>query len=182
MNKLLTLIISLLFANLMFSQTPSIYDFKVKTIDGDTFDFATVRGKKVLIVNTASECGLTPQYKQLQELHEKYGSEKFLIIGFPANNFMGQEPGTNAEIKSFCQKNFGVGFLMMEKISVKGDDMHPIFKWLTRKELNGVEDAEVKWNFQKFIIDESGKWAGTFSPKTDPLNNDIVNWIKTAAK
>lgn len=161
----------------MFSQTNSFHDFKVKTIDGDTFDLASLKGKKILVVNTASECGLTPQYKQLQELYDKYGGEKFTIIGFPANNFLGQEPGTNAEIKSFCQKNFGVTFPMMEKISVKGSDMHPLYQWLTKKELNGMQDEEVKWNFQKFMIDEQGKWVGSVSPKISPVSDEIVNWI-----
>jgi glutathione peroxidase len=177
MGKFLILLLSVFSANLMFSQTKSFYDFKVKTIDGEDFDLSSLKGKKVLVVNTASECGLTPQYKQLQELYEKYGGEKFTIIGFPANNFMGQEPGTNADIKSFCLKNFGVSFLMMEKISVKGDDIHPLYDWLTKKELNGVQDAEMKWNFQKFLIDENGKWAGVVSPKVSPMSDEIVHWI-----
>lgn len=177
MSKFLILLLPIFAANLMFSQTKSFYDFKVKTIDGEDFDLSSLKGKKVLVVNTASECGLTPQYKQLQELYEKYGGEKFTIIGFPANNFMGQEPGSNSEIKSFCQKNFGVSFLMMEKISVKGADMHPLYEWLTKKELNGVQDAEMKWNFQKFMIDENGNWAGVVSPKSSPMSDEIVNWI-----
>ena len=160
------------------SQSKSFYDFKVKTIEGEDFDLSSLKGKKVLVVNTASECGLTPQYKQLQELYQKYGGDKFTIIGFPANNFMGQEPGTNTEIKSFCQKNFGVTFQMMEKISVKGNDIHPLYEWLTKKELNVVQDAEMKWNFQKFMIDENGKWAGVVSPKISPLSEEIVNWVE----
>lgn len=177
MHKFFVLLPLFFSANLMFSQSGSFYDFKVKTIDGENFDLSTLKGKKVLIVNTASECGLTPQYKQLQELYEKYGGDKFTILGFPANNFMGQEPGTNTEIKSFCQKNFGVSFTMMEKISVKGEDIHPLYEWLTKKELNGVQDSEMKWNFQKFLIDENGKWAGVVSPKVSPVSDEIVHWI-----
>lgn len=164
--------------NSIFSQEKSFYDFKVKTIEGEDLDLSSLKGKKVLVVNTASECGLTPQYKQLQELYQKYGGDKFTIIGFPANNFMGQEPGTNTEIKSFCQKNFGVTFIMMEKISVKGNDIHPLYQWLTKKELNGVQDAEMKWNFQKFMIDENGKWVGVVSPKNSPMSEEIVNWVE----
>lgn len=178
-NSLLFLVI-LFGANIMFSQTITLYDFKVKTIDGEIFDFSALEGKKVLIVNTASECGLTPQYKQLQELYEKYGGEKFTIIAFPANNFMGQEPGSNQEIKAFCQKNYGVSFPVMEKISVKGKDTHPLYEWLTKKELNGKEDADVKWNFQKFLIDEKGKWAGVAGPKESPMGEEIIQWLDPA--
>ncbi len=178
MKKIFIFIISIFSANLMFSQTKTFYDFKVKTIDGEDFDLSSLKGKKVLVVNTASECGLTPQYKDLQELYNKYGGEKFTVIGFPANNFAGQEPGKNTEIKSFCQKNYGVTFQMMEKISVKGKDIHPLYEWLTKKELNGIQDAEVKWNFQKFMIDENGKWTGVISPKNNPMCKEIVEWVE----
>jgi glutathione peroxidase len=156
----------------------SFYDFKTTTIDGQPFDLSTLKGKKVLVVNTASKCGHTPQYAQLEELYKKYGGERFTIIGFPANNFLSQEPGTNAEIKEFCTKNYGVTFPMMSKISVKGNDQDPIYKWLTSKEENGVMDAPVKWNFQKFMIDENGHLIGMVEPGTSPTTGKIVNWIE----
>ncbi len=155
----------------------SFHDFTLNTIDGKPFNMAQLRGKKVLVVNTASKCGLTPQYEQLQELYEKYGGDTFTIIGFPANNFMNQEPGSNEEIAEFCQVNYGVTFQMMEKISVKGKDMHPLYQWLTEKSRNGVMDAEVTWNFQKFMIDENGKLVDVASPREKPLSDRIVNWI-----
>ena len=172
---------ALLFVFSTFSQEKTmktVYDFKATAIDGSAFDFNTLKGKKILIVNTASKCGHTPQYKELEDLYKTYGGEKFAIIGFPANNFLSQEPGTNTEIKEFCTKNYGVTFQMMSKISVKGDDMDPLYKWLTRKEENGMEDAEVTWNFQKFLIDENGRWAGVVSPKESPMCEKIVSWIK----
>ena len=156
----------------------SFYDFKVKDIDGNDFDLSTLKGKKVLVVNTASKCGNTPQYEQLQALYEKYGDKKFVIVGFPANNFGQQEPGTNAEIEEFCTKNYGVTFPMMSKISVKGSDMNPLYKWLTTKNENGVLDSEVTWNFQKYLIDENGKLVKTVAPKVKPDDEQIVSWIK----
>jgi glutathione peroxidase len=156
----------------------SFYDFKTTTIDGQPFDFATLKGKKVLVVNTASKCGNTPQYEQLEALYKKYGGDKFTIIGFPANNFFSQEPGTNAQIKEFCTKNYGVTFPMMSKISVKGKDQDPIYKWLTSKEVNGEMDAPVKWNFQKFLIDENGHIAGVVDPGTSPMTDQIIDWIE----
>lgn len=158
-------------------KTKTLHDFKVKAITGETYDLSQLKGKKVLIVNTASKCGLTPQYAQLQELYEKYGGDKFTIIGFPANNFMNQEPGTNEEIAEFCETNYGVTFPMMEKISVKGKDMHPLYQWLTQKSQNGVLDAEVSWNFQKFMVDENGHVVDYASPREKPLSDKIVNWI-----
>ncbi len=155
----------------------SFYDFKVLDIDGNNFDLSSLKGKKVLVVNTASKCGLTPQYEQLQSIFEKYGGDKFTIIGFPANNFMKQEPGTDSEIEEFCQKNYGVTFQMMSKISVKGDDMHPLYKWLTQKSQNGVLDSEVAWNFQKYLIDENGKLVEMVSPKVKPDDVKIISWI-----
>ena len=160
----------------LFSQN-AFYDFKVRTIDGDNFNLSSLKGKKVLVVNTASKCRLTPQYKQLQELNDKYGGDKFVIIGFPANNFLKQEPGSNAEIREFCSANYGVTFQMMEKISVKGDDIHPLYKWLTDKSLNGVMDAPVTWNFQKFMIDENGRLVDMVPPRESPDCDKIVNWI-----
>ncbi|QYJ67775.1 glutathione peroxidase [Flavobacterium litorale] len=156
----------------------TIYQFKVKDLYGKDFDFATLKGKKLMIVNTASKCGLTPQYKDLEALYKEYKDDNFVIVGFPANNFAGQEPGTNEEIAAFCEKNYGVTFPMMDKISVKGNDMAPIFKFLTQKNINGVEDSEVQWNFQKYLINENGELAKVISPRTLPTDPEIVNWIK----
>ena len=160
------------------AQTKSFYDFTVKTIDGKELPLSTFKGKKVLVVNVASKCGFTPQYAKLQELYEKYKDRNFVIIGFPANNFLHQEPGNDEEIKQFCTLNYGVTFPMMAKISVKGEDMAPLYQWLTQKSLNGKKDAGVKWNFQKFMIDENGNWAGVKSSMTSPLSEDIINWIE----
>lgn len=156
----------------------NIYDYKVKNLVGEEYDFSKLKGKKIMIVNTASKCGLTPQYKQLQELYENYQNENFVIVGFPANNFMSQEPGTNEEIAAFCQENYGVTFPMMSKISVKGNDMHELYKFLTEKQLNGVEDSQVSWNFQKYLINESGELERVVSPQTLPTDESIINWIK----
>jgi glutathione peroxidase len=156
----------------------SFYEFKATTLDGQPFDLSSLKGKKVLVVNTASKCGNTPQYAQLEELYKKYGGDKFTIIGFPANNFLYQEPGTNEQIKEFCTKNYGVTFPMMSKISVKGKNQDPIYKWLTNKDENGVMDAPVKWNFQKFMIDEKGNLVGMVAPGTSPMTDKIVNWIE----
>ncbi len=156
----------------------SIHQFKVKDIEGKEFDFASLKGKKVLIVNTASKCGLTPQYEQLQALYDEFQNEKFVIIGFPANNFDEQEPGTNAEIATFCSKNYGVTFPMMEKISVKGDDMNPVYQFLTQKSKNGLEDNNVKWNFQKYLINEEGHLDKVLEPQIVPIDEVILNWIK----
>ena len=152
----------------------SIYDFKVEGLEGGTIDFATFKGKKILVVNTASECGFTPQYKELQSLYEQY-KEKLVIVGFPANNFGGQEPGSAAQIKVFCEKNYGVTFPMAAKISVKGSDMAPLYKWLTSKEANGVLDAEIGWNFNKFLIDEKGHMVAYFPCKVKPMGEEITS-------
>ena len=160
------------------AQTKTLHDFIVKDIDGKEFDLSTLKGKKVLVVNTASKCGFTPQYEDLQNLYKKYGSKDFVIIGFPANNFLSQEPGSNSEIKAFCTSEFNVTFPMMSKISVKGDDIHPLYKWLTNKELNGKLDSKVKWNFQKYMIDENGNLVDIAYSKTTPFDDQIVNWIK----
>jgi glutathione peroxidase len=156
----------------------SIYQFKVKDLAGNDFDFSSLKGKKLLIVNTASKCGLTPQYKQLQEVYDLYGGENFEIIGFPANNFGKQEPGTDMEIASFCKENFGVTFPMMSKVSVKGSDMDDLYQFLTQENRNGLKDSEVSWNFQKYLIGADGKLVSVFSPKTLPDDASIVNWIK----
>jgi len=166
------------FASAQSSGKKTFHDFTVTTIDGEEFSLSQLKGKKVLVVNTASKCGYTPQYEDLEKLYLKYGGEKFTIIGFPANNFMKQEPGTNAEIKEFCTSKYGVTFPMMSKISVKGDDIAPVYNWLTNKAENGVMDAPVKWNFQKFMIDENGNLAGMATSGDDPFSEKIVKWIE----
>jgi len=160
------------------AQKKNFHDFKVKDIDGNNVDLSIFEVKKVLVVNTASKCGLTPQYEDLQKLYEKYASTGFVIIGFPANNFLGQEPGTDEEIKEFCSTKYEVTFPMMSKISVKGDDIHPLYQWLTSKARNGVLDAPVKWNFQKFMIDENGNLVDFADPKEDPFSTKIIEWIE----
>lgn len=160
-------------------QKENIYQFKVKDLSGNEFDMSSLKGKKVLIVNTASKCGLTPQYKELEALYKDYGDNGFVVIGFPANNFAGQEPGTNEEIGQFCQQNYGVTFPMMEKISVKGDDMHELYQFLTQKSRNGVEDSEVQWNFQKYLIGTNGELVKVVDPKTLPSDPAILEWIKS---
>lgn len=155
----------------------TIYDFKVESLDGGEINFADFKGKKILIVNTASECGFTPQYADLEKVYQQY-KDKVVIIGFPANNFGGQEPGTNAEIGAFCQKNYGVTFPMAAKVSVKGDDTAPIFKYLTEKELNGVKNTAILWNFTKFLLDENGKLIDTFISTTKPTDDAIVKYFK----
>ncbi len=156
----------------------SIYQFKAEKLDGSTFDLSSLKGKKVLIVNTASKCGYTPQYEQLEAIYKEYKDKGFTVIGFPANNFNGQEPGTNEEIETFCKLNYGVTFPMMAKVSVKGDDMSPLYQFLTQKEKNGVKDSEVKWNFQKYLIDKKGHLVEVYYSKTKPDAPEIVNWIK----
>jgi len=160
----------------MIINEKSIYDFKLKTIDGQELSLSKFKGKKILIINTASECGFTPQYKNLQALHGQYGN-KLVLLGFPANNFGGQEPGSSSEIKTFCTKNYGVTFQMMEKISVKGDDMHALYKYLSSKELNGSCSDAPTWNFCKYLIDENGKVVKFFSSKVDPLSKDITGLL-----
>ncbi|MEA5062994.1 Glutathione peroxidase BsaA [bioreactor metagenome] len=159
-----------LFAHAQNGKQKNLYDFKVTDIDGKEFDMAQLKGKKVMIVNVASKCGLTPQYEQLQELYEEYKDTGFVIIGFPANNFKDQEPGSNKEIKEFCTLNYGVTFPMMEKVSVAGDDQAPIYKWLTKEQ-------EVTWNFQKFLIDENGNLVNIVMPKESPKSEVILNWL-----
>lgn len=154
----------------------SVYDFRIKTLEGEEISLARYKGKKLLLVNVASECGFTPQYKNLQALHDQY-KDKLVVIGFPANNFGGQEPGTSTEIRNFCTKNYGVTFPMMEKISVKGKDAHPLYKWLGDKKLNGVCDDSPMWNFGKYLIDEKGKIIKYFGSRVDPLSKDITSMI-----
>ena len=178
MKTFVLMMVSLLFAVSLEAQNKSFYDFTVKTIDGKDFPLSSLKGKKVLVVNVASKCGLTPQYAQLEKLCEKYKDKDFVIVGFPANNFMGQEPGSNEEIAQFCSLNYDVTFPMMAKISVKGKEIAPLYQWLTEKKLNGKEDASVQWNFQKFMIDENGNWVGFASPKESPFSEKIVTWIE----
>jgi len=165
-------------SNALVANSPvSIHDFVVEDIYGDPFDMASLKGKKVMIVNTASRCGLTPQYEELESLYRMYGETGFVIIGFPANNFMNQEPGTNEEIIAFCEENFGVSFPMMSKISVKGDDIAPIYQWLTSKEMNGKMDSTISWNFQKFLIDEQGQLVDVLAPRVSPKSDEVINWL-----
>ncbi len=160
------------------AQDTNFYSFTVETIDGEEISLAQFKGKKVLVVNVASKCGHTPQYEDLQKLYEEYGGDDFTIIGFPANNFLRQEPGTNEEIKEFCTVNYGVTFPMMAKISVKGKNIHPLYEWLTKEENNGVMDAKVSWNFQKFMIDENGELVDMVSPKRKPYDEKIIAWLQ----
>ena len=177
--KLITLLLSSMVTFIGFSQGTSFYDFKVKTLEGNDFYFSTLRGKKVMIVNTASKCGFTPQYKDLEELYKQYGGDNFVIIAFPENNFMNQEPGTASEIREFCTRNYGVTFPIMEKISVKGKDMHPLYQWLTSKTKNGVMDSQVKWNFQKYLIDEKGNLQEVLYSREKPNSEKVITWLNT---
>ncbi|HEX6914340.1 MAG TPA: glutathione peroxidase [Chitinophagaceae bacterium] len=156
----------------------NIYSFQVKGLDGDTIRFNDFKGKKILIVNTASKCGNTPQYEELEKLYQKY-KDRLVVVGFPANNFGAQEPGSNEEIREFCKKNYGVSFPMAEKISVKGDDIAPIYQYLTGEAKKiGIEDP-VKWNFTKFLIDEKGKLITVFHHKTKPLSEEITRYLES---
>ncbi|MNK66045.1 hypothetical protein D3C87_853590 [compost metagenome] len=157
----------------------TIYQFKVEDLSGDTFDFASLKGKKIMIVNTASKCGLTPQYKDLEAVYKEYKDKGFVIVGFPANNFASQEPGTAKEIETFCQQNYGVTFPMMNKVSVKGSDICEVYKFLTEKSRNGLQDSEVEWNFQKYLINEKGELVKVIKPKTLVTEPEVINWIKS---
>lgn len=159
--------------------TENLHQFKVEDIEGNSFDLSQLKGKKVIVVNTASKCGLTPQYKDLQALYELYKDKGLVIVGFPANNFMSQEPGSNDEIATFCSKNYGVTFPMMSKISVKGKDMHPLYQFLTQKSRNGLQDSEVEWNFQKYLINEKGQLEQVVSPRTSPSSPEVIRWIES---
>ncbi len=155
----------------------SFYGFKLKNIDGKEVDFSQYKGKKVLIVNVASKCGYTPQYESLQELHEKFG-DKIAILAFPANNFGGQEPGSNEEIKEFCTTNYGVSFPVFEKISVKGFDKHPLYRWLSDEKLNGWNNQEPTWNFCKYYINEQGELMKFFPSSVNPLDEEIISLVE----
>ncbi len=156
----------------------TLHSFKAENVFGEMFDFSQLAGKKVMIVNTASKCGLTPQYELLEKLYNQYKGNNFVIIGFPANNFLNQEPGTNEEIATFCKVNYGVSFPIMSKVSVKGNDISPIYRWLTSKELNGVMDVEVTWNFQKFLVDEKGQLVGFLNPREGPFSEKVIEWLE----
>jgi glutathione peroxidase len=182
----LSAFIAIMFSNSIFAcfrhaeikpatvQNRSIYDFKVLALNGDTIDFSNFKGKKILIVNTASKCGFTPQYEGLEKLYETY-KDKLVVIGFPANNFLYQEPGSNEKIQEFCKKNYGVTFPMAAKISVKGKSIAPVYKWLCNKEENGVMDAKITWNFNKFLLDENGKLIAHFTSKVTPMSEEITS-------
>jgi len=175
----LSILISILFVSVALAQgSKSFYDYSVTDIFGKSFNLSSLKGKKVLVVNTASKCGNTPQFAELEKLYKDYGSDKFVVIGFPANNFANQEPGTNEDILEFCQLNYGVTFPMMSKVSVKGEDMHPLYKWLTSKDLNGVMDSEVSWNFQKYLIDENGRLVDVIAPRVKPDSGQVLAWLK----
>ena len=156
----------------------TIYQFKVKDITGKTFDFENLRGKKIMIVNTASKCGLTGQYRGLQKLYDRYKDSGFVVIGFPANDFLWQEPGSDKEIAKFCEKNYGVTFPMMSKISVKGSRMHPLYQFLTQFGKNGYKSSSVSWNFQKYLIGTDGKLKKIITPRTAPLSEEVLDWIE----
>ena len=168
--------VRLLFAAVAFMIASSVYDFKVEGLEGGTIDLSHYKGKKILIVNTASKCGFTPQYKDLEQLYEQY-KDKLVVIGFPANNFMRQEPGTNAEIKEFCEKNYGVTFPMAAKISVKGDDIHPLFRYLNDEAAKIGINNPIKWNFTKFLIDEKGKLVAVFPSKVKPMSEEVLKYL-----
>ena len=190
MNKFLSLIPLLLIALFSLNKMQkannesfkikkmSIHEFKVENINGDEFDFSSLKGKKILVVNTASKCGLTPQYEKLEALYQKYKNDNFTIIGFPSNDFMGQEPGSNEEIIAFCKKNYGVSFPMMSKVKVKGNDKCDLYSFLTSKSQNGLEDNKVQWNFQKYLLDENGFLVKVLSPRTLPDDPQISSWIE----
>jgi len=156
----------------------AIYQFQVTDLYGEDFDFSKLKGKKIMVVNTASECGLTPQYEGLQKLYDSYKEKNFVIVGFPANNFGGQEPGSDEQIAAFCKENYGVSFPMMSKISVKGSDMHEVYHFLTEKDKNGLQDSEVAWNFQKYLLNEQGQLEKVIKPNTVPTDAEIVDWIE----
>ena len=179
MKNILTLVLVALCTFVLQGQTSdnTIYSFKVKDLYGKVFDFASLKGKKVMIVNTASKCGLTPQYKSLEALYQKYKDKNFVIIGFPSNSFE-QELNNEAQVAQFCQANYGVTFPMMEIVTVKGEKMHPLYQFLTQKKLNMLTDSQVQWNFQKYLIEKNGMLEKVISPKTLPDTPEIIEWIE----
>ena len=173
-----TLFISLsIFGMLMLSSDQTIYQFTMPDIDGEEVSLNDFNGKVVLVVNVASKCGLTPQYEDLQKLYDTY-QDKLMVIGVPCNQFGSQEPGSSDEIQTFCQKNYGVEFLMASKVDVKGSDQNPIYTWLTSEEKNGVESSKVMWNFQKYIVDENGMYIAHFKSGVKPTDAEITDLLK----
>ena len=172
-----TLLSIFLMATVLTTNAQSIHNFTVKSIDGKNLNLASFKGKKILIVNTASKCGYTPQYEGLEKVYEQY-KDKLVIIGFPCNQFGGQEAGTNEEIADFCKKNYGVSFPLADKIDVKGDNAAPIYQWLTQKSKNGILDASISWNFNKFLIDENGKMMAYFPSNVKPDSESILSYLK----
>ena len=172
-----TLLSILLMAAVFTTNEQSIHSFTVKSIDGKNLNLASFKGKKILIVNTASKCGYTPQYEGLEKVYEQY-KDKLVILGFPCNQFGGQEPGTNEEIVDFCKKNYGVSFPLADKIDVKGSNIAPIYQWLTSKSKNGILDASISWNFNKFLIDENGKMIAYFPSNVKPDSEAILSYLK----
>ena len=184
MNALKLVILSALFlvsiqsnSQIKNNQTMSLYNIEINSLDGSPINLNDYKGKHILFVNVASECGFTGQYEDLQKLYDTY-QDKLMVIGVPCNQFGGQEPGTSDQIQSFCSKNYGVTFLMTEKIDVKGDGQHPLYKWLTNKDLNGIKSTSVKWNFQKYLIDGNGDFVDYFYSITKPLSSKITRQLK----
>lgn len=179
MNRMKQILASMAIVGLLAAApiNTSLHTLKAETIDGEWIELSAYRGKVLLIVNTASRCGLTPQYKELQTLYEAKKDQGLVILGFPANNFAGQEPGTDAEIEEFCTANYGVSFPMFSKVSVKGEDASPVYRWLTSKSENGVMDSEVKWNFQKYLVDKEGRLVSFFEPRRHVNEPDVVAQI-----
>ncbi len=163
------------------AMSKTVYDYPLKDIKGNNLNLADFKGKKILLVNTASACGLTPQYKQLQELYE-YHKDKVEVVGLPCNDFAAQEPGTPEEITQFCQINYGVTFPLTEKVSILGANPHPLYNFLMHKELNGHSDSEVKWNFQKYLIDENGNLVAVIHPQVEPLSEEVLGLIGAGAE
>jgi glutathione peroxidase len=161
----------------IMQETASIYNISINSLTGEPIDLNAFKGKKILIVNTASECGFTGQYEGLQELYDTY-KDKLVVIGVPCNQFGGQEPGTANDIQTFCKQNYGVTFVMTEKVDVKGENQHPLYAWLTQKELNGVSSSTVKWNFQKYLIDENGHFVDFYYSITKPMSSKITDQLK----
>ena len=180
MNKHVIYLFALLIIStpLVLTAQKSFHDFTVNDINGSEFDLSQLEGKKVLVVNTASKCALTPQYRDLEKLYREYGKNNFMVIGFPSNDFAKQEPGTNNEIAAFCQTTYDISFPMMSKITVKGEGIHPVYKWLTESSENGLEDSKVSWNFQKYMIDEDGTLVGHVAPRKKPYNKEIISWLE----
>ena len=173
----LAIISAILITTTSVITTTTVYDFKIQGLNGGIIDFSQYQGKKILIVNTASECGYTPQYEQLQKLYEQY-KDKLVVVGVPSNDFGKQEPGTDEEIVEFCRKEYGITFPMTTKVKVKGEDKHPLYRWLTTKAENGYEDSKVKWNFQKYLIDEEGHLICYFKTSIKPLSEEIISAIE----